>query len=45
MQENEKDTRQIDQILYELDMYNDQCVYEAEEDREKRLNDYFKGDL
>ena len=45
MQENEKDTRQLDQLLYELDMYNDQCVNESEEERENRLDDYFKGDL
>ena len=45
MQENEKDTSLLDQILYELDTYDGQCVDELEEDREKRLNKYFKGEL
>ena len=45
-----EDTCLIDQILYELDM-NDHSNKELvesnkeSEKREKRLNDYFKGDL
>ena len=48
--ESIEDTCLIDQILYELDT-NEQSDKELEElnkeseKREKRLNDYFKGDL
>lgn len=41
-----KDTRQIEQILCELDTYDDQSTAESEEEREKQLTiDYFKGGL
>ena len=38
------DTKLIDQILLELDNRRDQEETESEQlDREKRMNDYFKG--
>ncbi len=47
MNVNEKsDTRCIDEILLELDVWKeDKRYYEDCNEREKRLNDYFKGDL
>lgn len=40
-----EDTQLLDQILYDLDTYDDQSGDVSEEEREKRLDDYFKGDL
>lgn len=47
MHNNDYDTHLLDQILFMLDE-NDQCNHdsaESEDEREKRLKDYFKGDL
>lgn len=45
MQNSRYDTHLLDQILYVLDS-NGQCndnSVESEDEREKRLNEYFKG--